>query len=70
MMTTGLLPEAETTPLACSGSVFVAAIQLNVLHGVAEAELVDTETSSCVSIDLHNRESINQLLSIGLVGLH
>ena len=70
MMSTFALFEAKTAPFACSRSVLVPAINLNILNGVAETQLVNASASSGVTIDLDYRKRVYQLLSIGLVGFH
>jgi hypothetical protein len=70
MMTVGSLLKSEAAPFACCGSVFVASVQLNILYGMAETELIDTCASGSVAIDLNNGEGINQLLSVCLVRFH
>ena len=70
MMATYPLLEAETAPFACGRSVLVPAVKLNILNGVAEAQLVNASASSSVTIDLDYRKRVDQFLSIGLMALH
>ena len=70
MMSICPLLEAEAAPFAGGRSVLVPAVKLNILNGVAEAELVNASASSGVTIDLDYGKGVDQLLSIGLVGLH
>ncbi len=60
---------AEAAPLAGDGGEFVSLVELDVLDGVAQPQLVDTRASDYVSSHFHNGQLVNQLLSIGHVGL-
>ena len=70
MMRISNLLEAEAAPLACRGCVFISAVELNILHGMSETKLIHSSAPGGISIDLNNRESIDELLSIGFVGFH
>ncbi len=63
-------PESETAPLARCRRVLVSSIQLNVLDGVAESQLMDTCATSDVPMHFHYRQSVYKLLSIGLMRCH
>ena len=47
--------EAKTAPLAGRGGVNVAAVQLNVLNWMAQAEFIDTGAACFISVNHHNR---------------
>ena len=59
----------ESAPLAGSRSVFVSLVQLNVLHGVAQAELVHSQAAHHRGINLNDRQIIDQLLSISQMSI-
>ena len=63
------LLEAEAAPLAGGGGEVMSLVKLNVLHGVAQAQLVDASAACLVSADHHNRKIIYELLSICKVGV-
>ena len=58
------LLEAEAAPLAGRGGKEMSLVKLDVLHGVAQAQLVDTGAAGLVAVDHHNRKVIYELLSI------
>ena len=63
------LLESETAPLAGRGSVLIAAVELDVLHGVTKAELIHTGASGGVTVDLNDGKGIDELLGVASVGL-
>ena len=68
-MIADFLLEAKTAPLTCGGSVLIAAVELDILHGVTETELVDSHASGDVGINLDDWKSIDKLFGVGSVGL-
>ncbi len=70
MMTVGSLLEAEAAPLAGGRCELMTSIELDVLNGMTETELIHTCAAGSVTVYLNNRESIDQLLSIRLMCFH
>ena len=68
-MTAICLLEAETAPLAGGGCVLVPSVDLDILNGVSQAELVHSGAPRGVTVYFYNRESIDKLLSVALVSL-
>ena len=62
--------EAQATPLAGGGCVLIATVDLDVLHGVAEAEFVHTDASCSVAVHFHYWESVHKLLSIRFMAFY
>ena len=60
--------ESESAPLASHGGVLVSLVQLDVLHGMAEAELVNASASSHVSVHLNDGKLVDQFLGIRSMG--
>ena len=55
---------AKTTPFANCWGEHVPSVKLNVLHGMAKTNLVDTRAASNVSLNLHDGEVVDELLGI------
>lgn len=64
------LSESESAPLASHWGVLVATVKLDILHRVSQGKFVDSSASGHVSVHLDNRQSVNQLLSVGLMSGH
>ena len=56
--------ESEAAPLAGHGCILVSLVQLNVLYGVTQAELIDTGASGHVATHFNNGQLVDQLLGI------
>ena len=64
------LDESKSAPLACGGCMLIPPVDLYVLHGMSESQLVHSGAPGGVSVDLYHWEGIDEFLCIRAVGLH
>ena len=62
------LLETKAAPLAGRGAVNVSLVQLDVLHRVAQAELVHAHATGSVAVNLDDGHRVDQLLGVRTVG--
>lgn len=61
---------SESAPFTCHWGVLVSPVELNVLHGVTQAELVDAGAASNVALHHDNRQIVDQFLRVCQMGVH